>query len=188
MKNCLVCGHDVFEHIYNHRLIKCANCSFVTTEFWRSGADIHEIYTEKYFQGEEYIDYLREKPALQANFRTRLRDIFQIFDKEAITSVLEIGCAYGFFAEVLTQHVPGSKYVGIDIVEPAIRYGRETLQQNLFCGDYLQFVSTETYSDIFLWDVIEHLKQPDEFLKKAAMELRAGGRLYLTTGDISALF
>ena len=43
------------------------------------------------------------------------------------------------------------------------------------------------YSDVFMWDVIEHLAHPEAFLTKIHDELKPGGRLYITTGDISAL-
>ena len=37
-----------------------------------------------------------------------------------------------------------------------------------------------------MWDVIEHLVNPEEFIKKASFETKRNGRIYITTGDISA--
>ena len=38
-----------------------------------------------------------------------------------------------------------------------------------------------------MWDTIEHLKRPDLFVQKAAADLRPGGLIALTTGDIGSL-
>jgi hypothetical protein len=37
-----------------------------------------------------------------------------------------------------------------------------------------------------MWDVIEHLVNPEEFIQKASHETKKDGRIYITTGDISA--
>ncbi len=38
-----------------------------------------------------------------------------------------------------------------------------------------------------MWDTIEHLARPDLFLAAAARDLRPGGHIAITTGDISSL-
>ena len=43
------------------------------------------------------------------------------------------------------------------------------------------------YSDIFMWDVIEHLAHPEMVLEKVGRETCKGSRLYITTGDIESL-
>jgi len=145
---------------------------------------LKQTYTENYFKGEEYVDYLRDKGILQTNFKKRLRNIYEIVDKKSISDVVEIGCAYGFFAEVITNDLKNIKYVGYDVVPEAIEYGSTELKQNIICTDYLQVKIEEKISDIFMWDVIEHLPNPDKFIEKAVGELKTGGRIYITTGDI----
>lgn len=186
-KHCLVCGETKTKEIYSGILKKCLSCGFVTANADFSGEDPMKIYSEAYFKGIEYLDYEKEKNALQKNFNKRLNYIFKKANPDNIRSVLEIGCAYGFFAETLTSRLEGIEYTGLDIAEKAIEYGREKLNQNVYFIDYLEYKPKGIYSDVFMWDVIEHLPRPDLFLKKINCELKNGGRLYLTTGNIDAL-
>jgi 2-polyprenyl-3-methyl-5-hydroxy-6-metoxy-1,4-benzoquinol methylase len=187
MENCLVCEANEFVPIYNNTLLRCASCGFVTTNRKISPETLRETYTENYFKGEEYVDYLRDKEILQKNFKKRLRFIYKQKDRSSITSVIEIGCAYGFFAELISNDLKNCRYTGYDVVPEAIEYGSKQLKQHVVCADYLEAESEEKVSDVFMWDVIEHLPAPDEYIEKAANELKAGGRIYITTGDIERL-
>lgn len=187
MKNCLVCKEKHFEEIYSHTLKKCLNCGFITANLQISSLKLEEIYSENYFKGEEYLDYCQDKKIIQKNFQERLNYIFQKVNKNSIKSVLEIGCAYGFFAEVLNNYIPNLNYIGFDIEEKAVEYGKNILKQNLKQGNYLDFnLSDQNYSDVFMWDVIEHLAYPQLFVQKISQEIISGGHLYITTGDIDS--
>lgn len=183
-KVCLVCGAKDFRPTYNDTLLKCSSCDFVTANMDVDIELLKQTYTENYFKGEEYVDYLRDKEILQTNFRKRLNAIYRMVGKQNISKAVEIGCAYGFFAELITKDLPQIDYVGYDVVPEAIDYGKNELKQNLVCGDYLEAKIESGQSDIFMWDVIEHLPNPEAFIEKAAKELKSGGRIYITTGDI----
>jgi SAM-dependent methyltransferase len=148
---------------------------------------LKSTYTENYFKGEEYVDYLRDKNILQTNFRKRLQKIFRLVPSSQITKAVEIGCAYGFFAEELQKALPATSYSGYDVVPEAVSYGREQLRQNVFCGDFMEASLDKDHTDVFMWDVIEHLPDPDRFIAKAAECLVPGGRIHITTGDIGRL-
>lgn len=182
---CLVCGTKSFEKIYNDTLLKCNGCGFVTANLNMSEESLKAIYTENYFKGEEYADYLRDKDVLQKNFSKRIDFALSKFGSSRINNVLEIGAAYGFFAESLTKRLNGINFIGLDIAEEAIKYGKTELKQNLKAEDYLKYPAPEKkYSDVFMWDVIEHLPTPELVIAKAAAETESGGRIYITTGDI----
>jgi SAM-dependent methyltransferase len=186
-ETCLVCSAKEFKPIYNGTLLKCGACGFVTANMKVDSDLLKQTYTENYFKGEEYVDYLRDKEILQTNFRQRLHRIFKKVNKLTITNALEIGCAYGFFAEELNLNLKKINYIGYDVVPEAIEYGKKHLKQNLICGDYLEAKVDGKLSDVFMWDVIEHLSNPEKFIAKAAIELQSGGRIYITTGDIECL-
>lgn len=187
MSKCIVCNNENFEPIYNKALLRCNDCGFITANLKIDKSELQKIYSEKYFKGEEYLDYLADKPAIQKNFLKRLSKIKSENKGHHINNALEIGCAYGFFAEAFRKTFPNAEYLGIDIVDKAIEYGCQQLKQNLFLADYLGFAMKKQYSDVFMWDVIEHLPEPQKFIEKISSELEVGGRLYITTGDISAL-
>ncbi len=185
MNKCLVCRHNSYIPVYNNTLKKCTHCGFITVNHNYNKKELQEIYSENYFKGEEYLDYVAEKDSLQKNFRNRLQYILKHSSPYPIKSVLEIGCAYGFFARTITTMLPDVEYLGIDVVHEAVEYGRKKMNQNLIVADYMHFNPEKKFTDIFMWDVIEHLQNPDDFLKKAYNELKKNGNIYITTGDIN---
>jgi 2-polyprenyl-3-methyl-5-hydroxy-6-metoxy-1,4-benzoquinol methylase len=188
MKKCIICNNDIFSPLYNNTLKQCRACSFITANLEIDEEKLKRLYSEKYFKGEEYLDYVMEKDCLQKNFIQRLKYIQKLVPYSNIKTALELGCAYGFFAEVFKKLYPKAHYTGIDIVSEAIEYGTQELRQNLILGDFLAMdIQHNHFSDIFLWDVIEHLKDPRAFLEKICCCLQTSGRLYITTGDIGAL-
>jgi SAM-dependent methyltransferase len=186
-KKCIVCSSNEYLKIYDNTLLQCKHCSFVSANLEISEEKLKKLYSENYFKGEEYLDYVRDKKVLQHNFNKRLNTIAKIINPLKIKSALEIGCAYGFFAECFTKRFPGESYIGYDIAEEAVNYGKNNLRMNLHAEDYLTVNSRENkYSDVFMWDVIEHLPAPHLFIEKIASEMDDSARIYITTGDISS--
>ena len=146
---CIVCGGITFEPQCNNILLRCAGCGFVTANIQPSENEIREIYSEKYFAGEEYEDYIRDKAMLQKNFSVRLKKIFSIVPKNQITNVLEIGCAYGFFGELLKLKVSHASYFGFDASIEAVSYAKEKLNLNASSENYLNWKSEKIFTDIF---------------------------------------
>lgn len=185
MSSCPICNHLELIKIYNNTLIQCKNCSHVWADLSLDEEELRKIYAENYFKGEEYDDYLSDKIILQTNFTKRLKSLNKLIDAPTFESVLELGCAYGFFGELILKN--GNKYVGYDISEDSIKYANENFGKYFNSKNYLiDDIQKESFSDVFMWDVIEHLVNPEEFIKKASFETKRNGRIYITTGDISA--
>ena len=184
---CLVCGQVTFKSLCNNILVKCLNCSFISANMQLSPEEIRKIYSENYFTGEEYEDYLRDKAVLQKNFSNRLKKIYSVFPSIKITNALEIGCAYGFFGELLKKNLNHVYYKGFDVTEEAIAYGKENFNLDVSTQNYLDYKTDQKFTDVFMWDVIEHLMNPEKFLEKINRDSAPGARLFITTGDIGAL-
>jgi 2-polyprenyl-3-methyl-5-hydroxy-6-metoxy-1,4-benzoquinol methylase len=185
MTDCIICGNKHFTPLYEGLLLQCQGCDFITANLNYHFFNSKEIYSEDYFNGSEYLNYFEDKLGIQYNFKNRIDEIKKWSKNPAIGKCLEIGCAYGFFGEVLIQNFPQINYQGIDIASEAVRTGQEKLKINLQEIDYLDFIVQGKLSDIFMWDVIEHLPKPEKFIEKASQELEKGGRIFITTGDIS---
>lgn len=138
MNSCQICQSNRLTPLYNNTLLRCETCTHIRANMEVSAEKLAEIYSENYFKGEEYADYLADKIILQQNFAKRLRSIRQLNPVPAYKQVLEIGCAYGFFAELFRNQNPHADYLGIDLAEEAVSYGKNTLHQPLESGDYLQ--------------------------------------------------
>jgi 2-polyprenyl-3-methyl-5-hydroxy-6-metoxy-1,4-benzoquinol methylase len=188
MERCIVCGGIEFRKIYSDTLKVCTGCGFATANMEIGPEMLLKTYSVHYFMGEEYLNYLQDKEILQLNFQKRIRTIKRkVAESLPVAHVLEIGCAYGFFGELVRKNWPAATYKGIDVVPEAVQYGRETLKLDLAAGNYLDMKSpAQPYTDVFLWDVIEHLQFPEKFLARISQETAAGGRIYITTGDFSS--
>lgn len=187
MYKCIVCGNSDFKLIYKNTLQKCNNCSFITANINISGEELKQFYGEKYFNGDEYSNYIDDKETIQKNFNSRLKQIDKITKRQNFHHVLEIGCAYGFFGQLIKNKYPSANYVGYDIAKEAVEYGKSVLKVNVLNENYLESDSPQNpYSHVFMWDVIEHLPCPDEFVEKISKESAAGSFLFITTGDISS--
>jgi len=184
---CPICNSTNFTPIYKNTLLKCKNCSFITANMTINQNLLKNIYTENYFMGEEYTNYIEEKPALQKNFE---KNIKKLTKKKLISSpqqTLEIGCSYGFFGEVATTQFPKINYTGIDIVKEACEYATKLLPKSkIFCSNYLTQEFNQQFDHVFMWDVIEHLQHPEKFIQKIQKELTTKGKLFISTGDINA--
>ncbi len=100
-------------------------------------------------------------------------------------SVVEIGCGHGFGALALDGVV--RSYVGLDIDVDAIGWARKQIQTHL---PRAEFHSIERLDDALNWEgcdvaiafeVLEHLKQPEELLKVLWSVVREGGICLLST-------
>jgi len=184
---CLVCEETDFEFIYDNTLKRCRSCTHVSANMQADKEMLKKVYSTNYFLGEEYLDYVKEKNVLQVNFRKRLNRASALVSFNEKQSVMELGCAYGFFAEVLLQKFPFLVYAGLDIAEEACLHARTTLGVNCMTGDYLDYTDMAKYHHAFMWDVIEHLGSPALYVEKLAAAMEPSAKIYITTGDISAL-
>ena len=180
---CLVCEGELQPSALPG-LKQCAQCGFVTADSALDDNALAALYGADYFHGEEYFDYREERDSLRLNFERRLDTISRLAKGLQGKSVLDIGCAYGYFLELATER--GLRARGIDISADAVRHAREVLHVHATAGDYLAF-PRGSYDLITIFDAVEHLARPHLFVAKAAAELKEGGLLALTTGDIGSL-
>lgn len=183
MKECVVCKSSDFfpSPELNKELLRCKKCNLI---FYKDIENIspETIYNSNYFIDGRYYDYLADRPVFERNFRNRI-EVLRKFSKGS--KLLEIGSAYGFFLEAAKQYYDIS---GVDIAEEGVKFSRDVLGiENVKCADYLDLdYGSGAFDVICLFDTIEHLNRPHLYVEKAARELKPGGLLSLTTGDIGS--
>jgi predicted TPR repeat methyltransferase len=143
------------------------------------------LYGRDYFHGAEYGDYVGDKTALQTNFAGRIEEIGLLPGISEHSRLYEIGCAYGFFLEMVQGRF--KEVSGIDISTDAIAYARDVVGVNASVGDFLETEVPFNPDIICMWDVVEHLAKPEKVIERAAQTLTPGGYICITTGDIGSL-
>lgn len=181
---CIVCGCTGNEPHYPG-ILRCTGCSYVYADLDLSQAEFEALYSDDYFAGEEYSDYAADKSVHQRNFIARLDVLARFVDPMRHRRLLEVGCAYGFFLELAARRF--DEVVGIDVTTAGVHHARDTLGLNAVRGDLLDWDFGGAPIDVAcMWDTIEHLRAPDLYLERIAANMRPGGLLALTTGDISS--
>lgn len=164
-------------HYPSKGIVQCEACGLV---YFPGPADTGDLYTDKYFQGQEYRDYLADEKALRLNFHHRLADLRKI---KPSGRLLEIGCAYGLFLDEARK--AGYDVSGVDICRKPLEHARSKLKLPVREADFLTLSDEpEVYDLICMWDTIEHLAKPMEYIQKAGRWLKPGGLLVMTTGDV----
>lgn len=75
--------------------------------------------------------------------------------------ILEVGCGYGRYTQLLTQTLGYEHTVGVDISEEQIEYARKNYKlTNVYKSDALEYLKkgNEKYDAVILMDVLEHLE------------------------------
>ncbi len=178
-----ICCNNVEHEPHLRGLRRCNRCGHVWADMRLSDEELRQLYSATYFEGDEYLDYTLEKPALQRNFRARLRDLGK--SRSPGKSLWEIGAAYGYFLE--EARAAGFDVAGCDISEHAAAQARQRAGLDVRAVDYLTLPAPARPFDVVcLWDTVEHLAAPQLYLEKASAELRPGGAIALSTGDIGS--
>ncbi len=181
---CIVCG-ATDARPFHPGLLRCGACSHGWADMQLTAEQQAELYRRDYFFGDEYVDYVKDRPVIQKNFRARLAVLERFLDPARHRRLLEVGCAYGFFLDLVRGRLQAT---GIDVAEDGVRYARETLGLDAIRGDLLSHNFGERRFDVAcLWDTIEHLSRPDLFVERLAALTEPGALLAVTTGDIGSL-
>ena len=179
---CIVCGSKEQAPMYRV-LQQCRDCGFVRADVTIDEEEIRKLYHEDYFLGREYGDYVADRRVHRKNFARRFSEITKVAGP--IGSVFEIGCAYGFWLELLSGQ--GVRCAGIDICPEAAAYAVGVLRQNATAGDFLRTeIAPGEYQTFCMWDTIEHLAHPEAIVERVFDALPSGGWFFATTGDIGS--
>jgi len=160
----------------------CHGCGLMAVEGTFSNDQLRSYYQEDYFHGSEYIDYVADEAAQKRTLGQHLKVVRRFVPRGG--RMLEIGCAYGFFLELIQDEYPSS--VGLDIFSAGVARAKDR-GFDARDGNLLEMNIEERFDGICLWDTIEHLPQPFEFIERARQLLKPGGYCFLTTGDFGAL-
>lgn len=145
-----------------------------------------ELYARDYFEGGKegfgYVNYDSDKAAQRGVLINILREL------ELLTPgrrILDVGAATGYFLNLAWTRGWLVKGVEISPFASQLAKGKGIDVVNGVPGDLPE---GEQFDVITLWDVIEHLPDPNSDLALLAARLSLGGLLAVITPDSSALY
>ncbi|NJN15793.1 MAG: class I SAM-dependent methyltransferase [Oscillochloris sp.] len=195
---CPMCGADRPEILFSggdllhqaaetFRLVTCERCGHIYQNPRPTEAAIGRFYPDNYiaFQGaiEDEPNPLRR---IERRYGQSMRcgAVHRAARKPG--TILDIGCATGIFLDGMRRR--GWQTVGIEPSEHAADYARNRLGLEVYTGRLEDVALPEAGFDaISMWDVLEHVHEPQRVLREVARLLRPGGRLILSLPNPDSL-
>lgn len=192
-KKCIICGFSnckIFPNkFFKNILLRCQQCGLIFVQTQPEFSEFKKIYNQNYFQNSNsdsigYENYLGDKPNIIKTFEKRFKKIEKLYPKKG--TVLDLGCAAGFFLEVAENH--GWHPWGVEISEYASRIAKKRFGKKIFQGTLNRACFPNDFFDIItMWDYLEHVPHPLQELSLALQLLKKDGMLILSTPDSDSL-
>ncbi len=100
--------------------------------------------------------------------------------------IVDLGCGYGTFSNLLGLMGPGRRVVGLDLDEAKLRHAPRGLGNVTFLGGDIRTAVTEPADAILLIHVLHHLgsyEEQEPLLASCRQKLKPGGRLVVCEVD-----
>lgn len=131
-------------------------------------------HVDSYRTNEAYADFLEGwDPSFFSKYINTL-------GKEATGSkILDVGCGVGQVVKALREK--GLEAQGVDVSEPNIRKANEHVGHcTLYEGNQLPF-RDNTFQSVGAFNVLEHVEEPEAFIRELVRVLKPGGRLVISS-------
>lgn len=186
---CHLCGSKDVRLLYEptkplgnfYRIVRCTDCSLVQFSPIPGEAEMREFYARYDAAGEResYFERCRQGYEGSAEARQLERKLDRIAKRAGISPhLLDVGCGTGVFLDMVRKR--GWRGRGIEVSTTAARYARDVFGLDVIEGSIESWPGDgETYDVVTMFDVLEHLRDPVEAVRKIRNRLRDGGILVL---------
>lgn len=150
-------------------------------------------YEEQYFEGNEpgvgYGNYQAQTDWRLEKARRYVRQVEGIASYVGrpagpATRLLDVGSGYGFFRQAAAER--GWQHEGVEVSTHAAAVGRRQFGFETFVGTLDEFRADHAFTVCTLFDVVEHVERPVEFLRTVASSLDPGGLCVVRTPNLLA--
>lgn len=186
---CPICQSEknkFFGEKNKYKLYRCIDCRLVFV--WPIPGNLSTLYQEEYFKANEggqehgYTDYDQDKEKMKQVFVKYLERIEKLCGGRKI---FDVGAATGFFLVLAKER--GWQTAGTEISRYAAKVA-QTKGENVVYGRLPEIKTDNKYDAVTMWDVLEHLDNPKEYVQAAGNLLLKGGLLVVNTIDKDSLW
>lgn len=184
---CPVCGSTTNRPVHTIRqfpIVQCVPCTMVFVNPRLKTEFVYNIYKDHYFNrpSDGYDNY-----TLTAHLRIKTFEKWYVQIKKFCASAkgqaLDIGCAAGYFLDILKKDHWQTEGIELDTTMHADLLNRS---YQAFNQPIETFTPTHSYDLITLFDVIEHLPNLQADIKKLHDMLNPGGMVALVTPNVTS--
>ena len=187
---CPICGKRKFHEFFampGYKLAKCTLCDMVWD--FSPSANLTHQYSKKYFVNKNskggYDNYIKGMSVNRKTFSNRLKKIEKKIGKKG--RMLDVGCALGDCL-VEAKKLGWKNVEGLEVSDYAVRHARKRglkVKKGLLEGGIF---SDNSFDIVNYQDVIEHITDPVEELKKVSKILKPGGIVFIVTPDVEGIW
>jgi SAM-dependent methyltransferase len=192
---CPMCGSERFETAFEeppYAVRRCSACGMGWVSPRLDERGLAGIYQDdSYWRSQSpktlgYSDYRADEELYLDSFRKRLEYVLR--DGPDSGRALDVGFAAGFCMAVLRQR--GFEVHGVEVSETIGSHARDHFGfESVFFGTLESAPFPEAHFDLItMWDVVEHVVDPQALLERAHALLKPGGLLVVETQDIDSRF
>lgn len=192
--SCCLCGSEKYQLWMDltdrfsgeaFQLVKCNQCGLIYSETRPSSAELPDHYPEDY---EAYQRSTSEISAWQHWHADRMREMQVDYVEKFVSKpgkLLDIGCATGEFLSKARQR--GWNVTGLELIERTASIARQRYGLDVVTGTLENLKIPDNSLDaITLWDVLEHLQDPIDALRRCHRMLKQGGMIYFSIPNLES--
>lgn len=176
-----------------YRVMTCRVCGLVYVTPRLTGQALLDVYDEGYWKSQDpktrgYADYAREAALYLKTFRKRMALVRRHLPARG--RILDVGCAAGYFLRVAQEH--GHDVHGVEVSAAIAGEAVKALgAERIHIGTLEDAVRAKGHAPgsfdlVTLWDVIEHVPDPQSLLRTIRGLIRPGGKLLLETQNVAS--
>ncbi len=178
-KKCIICRDSNSRVVFTEfgiDVLRCQNCGHIFSSY-RADQYYDGYFGEEVGSGDHFWSH-QAKARMYADFSDR-------FVAGRAGRLLDVGCGLGYFVKTVSSF-PDWQVVGYEISKAAVEFAQTKLGlKNVFCGRVEESTFPRGYFDIItLWDVMEHIPDPDPLLSYLSTIVKDHGMLFVHTPNV----
>jgi 2-polyprenyl-3-methyl-5-hydroxy-6-metoxy-1,4-benzoquinol methylase len=175
------------------QVVTCNSCGLVYVTPRLQGQALVDVYDEGYWKSDNpkqrgYADYANDGPLYLRTFQKRWALVQRLLPARA--RILDIGCAAGYFLRVAAEH--GHDVHGVEMSQPIAKEAQKALgEDRIHIGTLDEAIAGKHYEPgsfdlVTMWDVVEHIPEPQPVLRRIRDLVKPEGRLLLETQNVAS--
>jgi len=191
MNTCVICNsREIVERFsFAHYTINvCGNCGFRWLDPQPTDLELSEIYSDQYFLDEGNAEITEIVNKLK--FATAGLYLDQLVQETSSSpsemSLLEIGCGMGDF--LLEARSRGFHVSGLEVTDHLVDFANHRLGPTSVRKGYIETSNFQqgSFDIVAFFDVIEHVRNPLDFMTRVNSLLKKSGRVYVVTPSLDS--
>jgi SAM-dependent methyltransferase len=166
--------------VSHSKILRCRRCGFGFLAARLTETELASLYAQ--------LDHTLYEAESDGRARTAVRHFNIVRRFMGGGNLLDVGCASGGFLNLCAQH--SFRVTGVEPAKGLADRAAQLLKGRgeILCAT-LQEAGLEegSFDGVTLWDVLEHVPQPIEFLKLSRSLLKPGGFLLVNVPDLGSL-